>query len=79
MLLCAGIGYRLLKGVKYKSGPCATMIVAKADINRASADAGTPGDRGENPATRTAQAEAKVRLQRADCLAHLSFFFFRHW
>ncbi|CAM9954514.1 unnamed protein product, partial [Ectocarpus fasciculatus] len=27
--------YRILKGVKYKSGPCAVMMVAKADINRA--------------------------------------------
>lgn len=56
-----GIGYRILKGVTYKSGPCATMIVSKADINRAGAG-GTPGGGGgEKPAAPTPQAEAKVR------------------
>lgn len=57
---CVYIGYRLLKGVTYKSGPCASMIVSKADINRAGAG-GTPGDGGEKPANPTPQAEAKVR------------------
>ena len=60
-----GIGYRILKGVAYKSGPCATMIVAKADINRAAAR-GAHGDRGEEQTHPTPQAEAKVRVQIAN-------------
>eukprot|EP00903_Cladosiphon_okamuranus_P016570 g15287.t1 len=42
--------YRILKGVKYKSGPCATMMVAKADINRISeGKAAAPGSASGAP------------------------------
>ncbi|CAM9948259.1 unnamed protein product [Scytosiphon promiscuus] len=44
--------YRILKGVKYKSGPCATMMVAKGDISRAK-------EEGRTAAPVSAASEAK--------------------
>ncbi|CAM9485690.1 unnamed protein product, partial [Ectocarpus sp. 8 AP-2014] len=53
--------YRILKGVKYKSGPCAVMMVAKADINRA-----TDSQPIAPPAAAAAAASAEAKTsQRA--------------
>ncbi|CAM9590893.1 unnamed protein product, partial [Ectocarpus sp. 13 AM-2016] len=55
--------YRILKGVKYNSGPCAVMMVAKADINRAteSQPIAPPA-----AAAAAASAEAKTAQKAAD-------------
>ncbi|CAM9402351.1 unnamed protein product, partial [Hapterophycus canaliculatus] len=45
--------YRILKGVKYKSGPCATMMVAKGDISRVA--------EGTTVAPVTAASKAEVK------------------